>query len=481
MTGVVYLTFTAVSHQMVSHRILLHGQASLTADAELVPNIHSTDIDSVLITGDFSDFGAPERMTPTANGTFTYTASWSKPTMRYQVQIFPKGMSAGKAQQLHTVNGTQFDAVEYDSGGDYRSIVKVKGGKVSITFDPKKLPMSKPQSGSISITSAADKVYADYMESTFSRLEKLIGLMRSAGRESERTAAAQDSVKQSVRAALAESVDAKNTLLSELRTMRVLIYAQMLRQYDSTLANSMCTLMKSMPAASPAWSADPDNIGIGLTACNGSMPGYLEKVIAENTSYDVRPNALYRAIDDANEAGDETTLRKYYNQLVTSYPKHWATDAAKKDYSPDKKIAVGKMLPNFSYASLDEPGVTFTPASFKGKYLLIDLWATWCGPCVMEMPNLHKAYERFKGPDFEILSISMDQDKDRIPQFRKRYAMPWKHSFSPGVWKSEVASFFEVSGIPKPILVDPNGKIIAITKGLRGEDLEKTLATYLKR
>ncbi|MBC8125057.1 MAG: TlpA family protein disulfide reductase, partial [Candidatus Kapabacteria bacterium] len=116
----------------------------------------------------------------------------------------------------------------------------------------------------------------------------------------------------------------------------------------------------------------------------------------------------------------------------------------------------------------------------RGKYVLIDLWATWCGPCVADMPVMERVWKRYGGSKLEIISVSLDADTNSIAMFRqKRFAMAWKHVFSSGLWQSAAAELFEVSGIPKPILVDPEGHIVAISDGLRGEELEKTLEKYL--
>ena len=96
------------------------------------------------------------------------------------------------------------------------------------------------------------------------------------------------------------------------------------------------------------------------------------------------------------------------------------------------------------------------------------------------MPELHTAYEEFGGENFEILSISFDGAPEDVAKFRKKkWDMPWLHAFAEGNFQSDLAKTFEVSGIPKPILVDPNGMIIATEMELRGEKLSQTLARYV--
>jgi len=481
LQGLYYLTFTGTDHRMGSQRILLHGQASVSVDAILATNATSNEVDSVLITGDFNAFESMQPMSRNDNGTFTYELPWTKPTLRYQVQIYLKGSTPMMIREMHTVNGTQSDAVEYDSGGDYRSIVKVKGGTATITFDPSLMLTSAVKSGSVTIHSEADKKTAAYLAATAEMMAKLSGAFRVAQRDPVKLKALQDTVHARIANVLAEKIDPSDQELRDLRTMRVLSLAEAANEHPEAERAAICSLFTAMKPSSPAWSVSPTSIGQGVSVCGGSNADYNKKVLATNTSNGVRPVVLYAMIEVAAEKNDNATVKSLYARLVKEYPTHWAADRARKDYSPDKKILVGKPIPAFRYVSLDNPNVIFTQDSYKGKYVLIDLWATWCGPCVAEMPNLHKAYEKFKGPDFEILSLSMDQDKERMTPFRKRFAMPWNHGFAPGVWQSQIAELFEASSIPKPILVGPDGKIIAITTGLRGEDLEKTLSTYLKR
>lgn len=113
-------------------------------------------------------------------------------------------------------------------------------------------------------------------------------------------------------------------------------------------------------------------------------------------------------------------------------------------------------------------------SDLKGKYILLDFWASWCGPCRRENPNVVKAYKKFKGPEFEILSISLDQDKNSWLKAIEKDGMVWKHVSDLGYWNSKPAKDYGINGIPATFLLDKEGKIIA--KNLRGEALEAKLA-----
>jgi thiol-disulfide isomerase/thioredoxin len=125
-----------------------------------------------------------------------------------------------------------------------------------------------------------------------------------------------------------------------------------------------------------------------------------------------------------------------------------------------------------------QPGLA---APAKGKYVLLEFWATWCPYCVAELPAVHRAWARFKGPRFDILSFSLDKKAADVAPFRAtKQPMPWKHAFLPGAKANPVAEAYGAAGIPKYVLVGPDGRILAADASLRGENLEATLAKFLK-
>lgn len=138
---------------------------------------------------------------------------------------------------------------------------------------------------------------------------------------------------------------------------------------------------------------------------------------------------------------------------------------------------VGDMAPVFK--SPDTEGKMVSLTDFKGKYVLVDFWATWCMPCIAEFPHLRKAYENFKGKNFEILGVSLDRpdSKEKWIKMIKEENLVWKQVSDLKWWYSDAAFLYNVNSAPANFLVDPSGKIIA--KNLRGEDLEKKLAEVL--
>lgn len=142
----------------------------------------------------------------------------------------------------------------------------------------------------------------------------------------------------------------------------------------------------------------------------------------------------------------------------------------------EKNTVVGGLAPAFTLSSPE--GKSIELASFKGKYVLIDFWASWCAPCRAENPNVVLAYARFKKKNFEIIGVSLDENKDQWLAAIKKDKLGWTHVSDLDGWNSKVVSLYNIRSIPSNVLVDPEGKIIA--KDLRGADLENKLAAVLK-
>jgi len=141
----------------------------------------------------------------------------------------------------------------------------------------------------------------------------------------------------------------------------------------------------------------------------------------------------------------------------------------------EMRTSVGRTAPSFDQPDID--GHTVSLSSFKGKYVLVDFWASWCGPCRAENPAVLKAYKAYHDKGLFILAVSLDNSRNDWLTAVKKDGLPWTQVSDLQGWKNSAAIEYGVRGIPVNFLLDRDGTIIA--KGLRGEQLEKKLSELL--
>jgi len=123
-------------------------------------------------------------------------------------------------------------------------------------------------------------------------------------------------------------------------------------------------------------------------------------------------------------------------------------------------------------------GVKISPADYQGKVLLLDFWATWCGPCIAELPNVKRVYEKYHRQGFEIVSISLDRNIETLREFINKEKLNWTHIYNLSLTQGEdIATQYGVESIPQMILVGRDGKIV--NTGIRGPALEASVQRAL--
>jgi peroxiredoxin len=201
-----------------------------------------------------------------------------------------------------------------------------------------------------------------------------------------------------------------------------------------------------------------------------------EKALAFSRANSNSVLAPYLGLMFLNEPGNELTMRNLYDSLTPGIQQSFFGKKLSELVTAASSTAIGAAAPDFQMNDVNGKPVSLS--SFKGQYVLVDFWASWCGPCRQENPNLVKAYNTFKDKGFTILGVSLDKDKKAWVKAIAEDKLSWTHVSDLQFWNNAAARLYRVQAIPANFLLDKEGKIIA--KNLRGKDLELELAKVLK-
>ncbi len=207
--------------------------------------------------------------------------------------------------------------------------------------------------------------------------------------------------------------------------------------------------------------ADPENAAMALY-----MKGMLYLEVLEN------PDKGAEVMKQIKASYPDTKPGKNVDHILASIAQQ---SVAKK---VQDALAPGSAFPDFAEQDLN--GKPISVAGFKGKPVLVDFWATWCGPCRAELPNVIAVYKKYHAQGFEIIGVSLDSDRDKLDTFLKQEdGMTWQQYFDGQGWSNKLAVKYGVEAIPFAVLIGADGKIIG--KDLRGDDLEKAVADAIAK
>ncbi|MFK7808272.1 MAG: TlpA family protein disulfide reductase [Saprospiraceae bacterium] len=210
------------------------------------------------------------------------------------------------------------------------------------------------------------------------------------------------------------------------------------------------------------------------TMLRGLLDGTLDKFPADGRAIKYALGGVVNSLQSTNNPLFEEYGARYLALFEDqNIP---ALAAMKKRVDMAKNFLTGAVAPDFGQPTPE--GDTLMLSDLRGKIVLVDFWASWCGPCRRENPNVIKVYEKYKDKGFDVLGVSLDRSKDPWLKAIKKDQLPWHQISDLRGWKNEVAQLYSISSIPHTMLVDREGKIIA--RNLRGPQLEAALKEIFK-
>jgi thiol-disulfide isomerase/thioredoxin len=470
-----------VHHRTLVVSLFVEHPDTLELTVRLAAAEYVDAFDSVRVIGSFNGF-APESalaMVRGADGTFVADVPCDRDTLRYELL----GVQAGGLP----ICGTQADTFIVDrsqnllEGRSNSFLCAIVAGRrpVRVVFDPARLPRCDAVPAVTFVDSLGRAASMAGVTAALNNWERT----RSDAMETFLAAGgAPDSFRWDAGPAMKDLFARADRERDPLSRGYLLLNTVGFNQWGVDSVRAAIILREVQPD-SPLWSllswrAVPAFDGVAYAA---KLPeqgrDYAERVAATQPDSSVGAAFLYRLLSNAEAASDTGRAARYYAKLMSDFPGTEAAITAQRQFSPTRAIMEGKPCPAFAFRSLEDSTVVLRLADLRGHYLLLDFWATWCAPCVAEVPNLENAYRVYKDRGLKLLSVSFDEGPEFVRRFRRsRSPMPWLHAFEPQGFLGEAAGAFEIVGIPRPILIDPSGRIVATEDGLRGGNLAKTLA-----
>jgi thiol-disulfide isomerase/thioredoxin len=410
------------------------------------------------------------RMTKEADGTYRAAIYSQKRQIEFQILNMAKN-------NWPVVLGTNADSFVSDGRLGYFAVKSCANDTAMIQFDPAAVPIASQQSfeftGKPSTTARFSRLHGDLTGMYMRFVDSLQALQRESRATESCLRAWTDSASMLKRAIVAED---DQVLKGEL----------LIRYYRLTSINGMVldtsfvrTLITGIPFSSPLWVFN-NYEAFDMSKIHPLGDAFVDSMLECNPSRELRAFLLFSRAQEAQYMMDEKAVRLNYERLKDEFGDVFWARIADTQIAVRMKVKRGVQIPDFAFKGLDDSTIVYSKGSMKGKVYLLDFWATWCLPCIGEIPFIKKAYEKFRSKGLRIISVSLDAQRESPLKFRKlNMSMPWEHAWVHPEDAKALHDTFEITGIPKPILVDGDGMIVGLKSEVRGENLEKTLGRLM--
>jgi thiol-disulfide isomerase/thioredoxin len=481
-TGVWMLYFIGVNHS--AYQMALYADTPETENINIRLKTHEylDDFSDAAVIGNFNDWSHKTSvpMTKNPDGTYSAVVDSKSDTVAYRLIKIAKEAA---------VEGTEANSYEYNGNDGYNSVIVSKPGNVKIVFDPAKLiksssPAELAFSDSASLTAQFAIIYNRIINNDLAWGEAIMDFERSGKHIFD----FKYDWSNEVDYFNSQIKDSKIDIIKDELLLGYLNIVALNAKADTAIVRHA---LEKLSPSSILWSLNPGKTDIivclSFQALNpenyiDKTKEYENRMLIVNKSPLVKSEVLYHLFRSAKFQNKIDEASEYLNILISKYPNTPRGIYAKEVLTDAVPVKVGSPVPSFSFVSLDDSSIVVNNESMKGKFYLIDFWATWCYFCVEDLKTLNDVYEKYKNNNFTILSVSEDYSPQDIIKFRKiKWKMPWFNTMLVGDFLDKIKKEFGIIGIPSPILVDDKGIVIAVPGDLYGDNLDKILANLLSK
>ncbi len=475
--GLWTLHFTGTFHREYEIAIYADNEKDIRLDVRLGTYRYQTNFDRAAVIGNFNRWSFARRVYLKKDKDSNYSAivDCKLDTIIYRlVDVRTGGDFEGTSAMRYVPNGID----------GYSALMIAKKGKVRILLDPHKLVESD-------LPASFKVIAADSIESRFAKSYAIFEDTRQAYTSSLYWHVAELKMG-SFKFDFKPVIDSVKNLLNVepeglIRQVLQFDYFGLTDLSTFTHYVDVKTSRETLTGVSPSsviWSLAPELLSDALNQASFGpyqRKEYIQKVLDTNPMPGTKEVLLRDEIVRNFHSLHYNQIPPYLEPLVDQYGDSPEAQNEGKLYSADYlRLKDGAQAPAFSVRSLPDSIHLFTNDSFKGKYYLLNFWATTSATSLDEIKNLQNAYDLYKQKGLVILSISLDSTAENVIKFRQgKWKMPWMSAIVDSSFDSQICKPFEVYSLPKSVLVNPEGKIVAEGWELRGSNFLKTLRKYL--